>query len=433
MDEFEKLLCECRGAIERFVKFKLPSAFDADDVLQETYLAASQGFGKLNDKSCFKAWIIGIARNKCNDYYRKRAKILEIPLEEVSESVISYGRMGVAETNYVRETISSFADKDKQILYLYFFLDLPQAEIAKKLGIPLGTVKSRLHTAKAKFKEKYPYPPKPKGAYIMKKLPEIMPEYKITKSEKKPFAVVWEELMGWFIVPKIGEKLSWGMYDMPSREMRSSYDLEVPGNAIVHGIRGVSVDVKRHLYKSKQDRNLDMHFIAQLTDTHCRFLAESHYSKDRDAWLYFTFLDGNEVFEDIGSFMDNWGFGEDNCGNETHITVKGDINRNGSVISTSDKAFLLDIVGRYTVVINGVEYDTICVMNIESYNKGVISEQYLDKNGRTVLWRNFIRNDCTFGGRYTEKWTNQLPDNERITVNDETYVHWYDCITDYIL
>ena len=31
MDEFEKLLCECRGAVERFVNFKLPSKFEADD------------------------------------------------------------------------------------------------------------------------------------------------------------------------------------------------------------------------------------------------------------------------------------------------------------------------------------------------------------------------------------------------------------------
>lgn len=439
MDDFEKLLCECRGALERFVKFRLPSEFDADDVLQEVYMAAHGKFDSLNDKSMFKAWIIGIARHKCDDYFRKRAKNMEIPIDEVGESALSYGRMGITEINTVRRTLSALASRDKEILYLYFFCEMPQADIAKKLGIPVGTVKSRLHTAKENFKEKYPYPPAThrnaeqnvmKGVNNMKKLPEIMPEYKIVRSEKEPFAVVWEELMGWFLVPKPGEKLSWAEYT-PDNQINASYDMSVTGNAFVHGIRGVKIDVRHNLFKSKPDRYLDMYFIAQLTDTHCRFLAESHYSKDRDARMYFTFLD-DEVFEDIGSFTANWGFGENNCGNETHLAAKGDITRDGSIITSKDKPFLLDIVGRYTVTIAGKSYDTVCVMDIETYNSGVVSEQYLDKNGRTVLWRRFNRDDWAFD-RYKQKWSEKLPNNERLTVNGETYVHWYDCITDYIL
>ena len=49
--------------------------------------------------------------------------------------------------------------------------------------------------------------------------------------------------------------------------------------------------------------------------------------------------------------MPNWGFGENNCGNETNMTVKGDIERKGTEITTTKKEFLLDIVGRYTVTI----------------------------------------------------------------------------------
>lgn len=86
-----------------------------------------------------------------------------------------------------------------------------------------------------------------------------------------------------------------------------------------------------------------------------------------------------------------------------------------------------DLFNNYSVSI-----DTICVMGIETYVNGVASEQYIDKNGRTILWRRFNRNDWAID-RYKKKWTEILPDNERITVNGEIYVHWYDCITDYIL
>lgn len=132
MDEFEKLLCECRGAVERFVKFSLPSSFDTDDVLQEVYIAAHEKFGTLADKAMFKAWIIGIARHKCYDFFRRRAKAMEIPIEEVRESVLKHGRMGITEINLVRETLSKLTSRDQEILYLYYFREMPQVDIAKE-------------------------------------------------------------------------------------------------------------------------------------------------------------------------------------------------------------------------------------------------------------------------------------------------------------
>lgn len=59
-------------------------------------------------------------------------------------------------------------------------------------------------------------------------------------------------------------------------------------------------------------------------------------------------------------------------------------------------------------------------------------KNYIDKNGRTVLKRRFNQNNWAFE-RYGKKWTEQLPENERMMVDGEIYVHWYDCISDYIL
>lgn len=101
------------------------------------------------------------------------------------------------------------------------------------------------------------------------------------------------------------------------------------------------------------------------------------------------------------------------------------------MVTAADKSFLLDIVGRYTVEINKKKYDTVCVMDIETYDSGAASEQFIDKNGRTVLWRRFNRDDWA-AERYGKPWTELLPDSETIVINGKTYVHWYDCITDYI-
>ena len=431
MSELEALLQEYLPVLKRFVHYKVNNFQDGEDIIQEVCLKATINFETLKNKDSFKSWLLGIANNKCKDYYRKQAQVLELPFDELSETALGVGRLGITEQSVVQETLETLGDKEKQILYLYFFKCLPQEEIARKLSVPLGTVKSRLHYAKEKFRAQYPYPPRDNdetGRKInmcenVKKIPKIMPEYKIEPSDKEPFSVKWEELMGWFLVPKIGERLSWGMYDIPSRKLRYNYDMKVTGRAIVHGIEGVEIEVEETDGNGNKGPNIERTFVAQLTDTHCRYLATLR--EQNGLKQYITFLDGD-------AFMPNWGFGQDNCGNETNLSPKGDIKRNGNEVVSVEKDFLLDIVGRYNVTINGKTYDTVCVMDIETYNTGVVSEQFLDKNGKTVLWRRFNRNDWAFD-RYGKLWKEQLPDNDRLSINGQTYVEWYDCISDYIL
>ena len=425
MGAFDRLLQKELPVLERFVRFRISNAHDADDVLQETCIAAFRSFDGLKDESLFKSWLLGIARHKCTDYFREKAESLKIPIDELRESVFSYGAQGITTSSVVKETLNLLGDKDKQILYLYYFKELPQDEIAKRLSLPVGTVKSRLYNARQRFKEKYPY--KPKGEKTMKQLPETMPKYKITKIGKPTFEVRWEELMGWFIVPKIGEQLTFGIYEQPGGKRGELCELEVVGKAKIHGIEGVEITVIEQdpveANRIGNDNKADRRFVAQLTETHCRFLAESHVENGEKQ--FFTFLDADD-------FLPNWGFGENNCGNEVQLKQKGIISIDGDTISSEKKDFLLDIVGRYKVEINGKEYDTVCVVDLWQYEDRVVSQQFLDRNGKTILWRRFNRDDWAFS-RYKKKWTEMLPDNERLTVNGETFVHWYDCITDYIL
>lgn len=429
MDDFETLLRTYRIAIERFVRFRISSKEDADDLIQEICFSAYQHFGQLRDISAFKPWILQIARNHCNDYFRRKAHLEEISIEEIPEAALPVSKSGQSQESAVLDTLACLSQRDQQILSLYFWEELPQAEIAAKLNIPLGTVKSRLHTAKQNFRKQYPYRPHSIGGNTMTKtLPDYIPHYTITPSDTAPFPVKWEELMGCFLVPQLGEHISWAMYDAPSGKKDWLYDLKVLGEAEVHGIRGVEIEAVPKGTdptgcSNPSDGVSPARFIAQLTDTHCRYLACT--ALQNGVKRYITFLDGDP-------FLENWGFGENNIGNETDLAPKGDIHRNGSEITSVDKEFLLDIVGRYTVTIGGKAYDTVCVMDIETYNGGVVSEQFLDKNGRTILWRRFNRDDRDME-RHNRKWSELLPENERITVNGQIYVHWYDCITDYIL
>ena len=416
MEDFETLLRAQLPALQRYVHFHIGNYHDAEDVLQEICVAAAANFGQQRD---FKPWLLGIARYKCADYYRRRRP--EIPMDALPERA----RYGRNELEPVADTLERLGDREREILHLYYYARLPQQIIAQRLSIPLGTVKSRLNTARSSFKDAYPYPPK--GDDSMNKMPEFMPSYTIKPLSEPPFPVCWEEVMGWFIVPRLGEKLTWAAYDWPERRRTETMALTVTGPAQVHGLQGVEIACTEYdpmeCNSAGGQNSVSRILVAQLTDTHCRILAESH--REEGVHRYYTFLDGDE-------FLNSWGFGEDNCGNEIHLALKGDITRQGSVITTKDKPFLLDVVGRYAVTIQGKTYDTVCVMDCSTYVEGVASEQYLDQNGRTILWRRFNRDDWQMES-YKRPWSQILPQNERLTVNGMTYVHWYDCITDYIL
>lgn len=423
MDDFEQRLRDVRPVVERFVKFRVPAS-DAEDLIQEICLTAYLKYGQLKNQEAFKAWILRIARNMCTDYFRKLERNPEVAMEDIPWEMLAFGRMGRM-TTAVEDTLEQLPEKDRQLLYLCYWQELSLSEIGKRMQIPLGTVKSRLHTARTRFKEQYPYPPK--GVHDMTKLPKKMPEYTIERLHEDPFSCKWEETQGWLIIPKPGQKLFWAMYDFPQRTRTSWCKMEVVGKAEIHGIEGVEVTAVQ--YGDGDDRDpgfedsMERRFVAQLTDTHCRFLAESHW--ENGVRKCYTFLDGDP-------FLNNWGFGEDNCGNEVDLRPKGLLKREGSAITAPKEREILDVVGRYAVTINAKRYDTVCVMDVELYNEAVVSEQYIDRNGRTVLWRRFNRDDWAtdrFGGK---RWSEKLPDNERITINGETYVHWYDCISDYI-
>lgn len=425
MEPFEARLAAVYSGVERYVKYRLNGGADAEDLLQDICLTAYLKYDQLEKKDAFKAWILSIAKNRCSDYFRRKGNHREVPLEEIPEGKLVYGRRGWVISSPVEDTMDLLTDRDREVLRLFYWQQLSLTEIAERLEVPVGTVKSRLNTAREHFRKQYPYAPR--GDNEMTKMPKTMPEYTIEKLNGDPFSVRWEELQGWLLIPREGEKLSWALYDFPARTRNEYTHMEVVGRAEVHGIEGVEIVATQYetqdYFRTGAVDKMERRFVAQLTDTHGRYLAESHV--EDGVRKCYTFLDDH--------FMDNWGFGPDNCGNEVNLKPKGLLAREGNSVTGVTPREVVDIVGRYVVTIDGKIYDTVCVMDIQCFNDGVASEQYLDRNGRTVLWRRFNRDDWAmdrFGGKL---WSEKLPENERLIINGVTYVHWYDCISDYIL
>ena len=144
---FEMLLDQHRIVVERYINFRLPSRFDADDVIQETYYAAYLGYEKLRRKDLFKPWILAIAKNQCNLWFRKKYGSDVISLDTVPEMADSI----VPDDDSVWDILSRLPRESAQLLQLTI-QGYKQIEIAQRMGIPIGTVKSRLHYAKKQFR-----------------------------------------------------------------------------------------------------------------------------------------------------------------------------------------------------------------------------------------------------------------------------------------
>jgi len=119
---------------------------DADDLLQETWVRVARGAPSFDVRRRARPWLYGIAANLARDLARRRS--VRRRAAELERSVPPEPpRFRPLERLELRDRLARLPDRLREVLVLRFFDDLDEAEMAEALGIPKGTVKSRLHGA----------------------------------------------------------------------------------------------------------------------------------------------------------------------------------------------------------------------------------------------------------------------------------------------
>lgn len=124
----------------------------AEELLQDTLLAAWTGASSYARQASVQGWLLGIARRRAHDTLRRRAVHLvdasaldPLPaLDPEPEDLL----LAHAAQEEVAAAIDRLAPIHREVLILTFVHELSYQDLAEVLGIPLGTVKSRLHQAK---------------------------------------------------------------------------------------------------------------------------------------------------------------------------------------------------------------------------------------------------------------------------------------------
>jgi RNA polymerase sigma-70 factor (ECF subfamily) len=165
---FSKLVERYHRELFHFLVRFLGDRTAAEDVFQEAFLQVHQSAGSFDYSRRFRPWLFTIAANKARDLMRSQARRPTNPLqatinpgdEESGTFVDLMESAGPAPGHQlekeelqklVHSTVMTMPDHLREILLLSYFHQFPYKQISEILGIPLGTVKSRLHAAVAYF------------------------------------------------------------------------------------------------------------------------------------------------------------------------------------------------------------------------------------------------------------------------------------------
>ncbi|GLV66255.1 RNA polymerase sigma factor [Bacillus mycoides] len=139
--------------------FLIEDKTDVVDVVQEIYIQLYESLRKYDSEKPFRPWLIGLAIKQIHSYRRKRWMRLRIvkKAEEQRKPVqIDFSSDVVSKISNQKliELIHKLPYKLKQIIILRYLHDYSQEEVAQILHIPIGTVKSRIHAALKKLRQK---------------------------------------------------------------------------------------------------------------------------------------------------------------------------------------------------------------------------------------------------------------------------------------
>lgn len=122
---------------------------EAKDVVQDAFIKAYQNLGKFSVQRRFGPWLLTIVRNLSIDLIRKRKRISPEGLPEVVPDPGSAERtMQKVLKGEVWEALQGLSPEQSEIIFLKDYQGHSYAEISEIVGIPLGTVMSRLHHAR---------------------------------------------------------------------------------------------------------------------------------------------------------------------------------------------------------------------------------------------------------------------------------------------
>jgi len=169
---FRELVTRYKNGLYAFLNNFLNSRELVEDVFQETFIQLFTSWEDFDTSRPLRPWLFTIAANKAKDALRKQRRTAAIPIGSLVDSEeMSFGDALNVLTSYettpyehieqnevtgrVRQIIENMPENLREILILAYFNKFSYKQMAQILGIPIGTVKSRLHASVGRFAKEW--------------------------------------------------------------------------------------------------------------------------------------------------------------------------------------------------------------------------------------------------------------------------------------
>jgi len=159
-DAFGQLVQIYQGAVYGLCYHIVGNFADAQDLAQEAFVQAYQDLHQLREPAKFANWLNRVTRNVCGMWLRRRnSKIVpldEVALEDFANPATSTPLEEIEAEEmhqFVRRAIDALSEKNQLTVTLFYMDGLSYKKIGDFLGVPVSTVKSRLHESRKQLKE----------------------------------------------------------------------------------------------------------------------------------------------------------------------------------------------------------------------------------------------------------------------------------------
>jgi RNA polymerase sigma factor (sigma-70 family) len=148
-DAFSELVAQSLGRLTAVARMILRDEYAAQDAVQEAFLEAWRSLPGLREPDRFDAWMRRLLVRACFKGTRRNKRVdpVEIRLTPADEPATADLERHVGIRDELERGLARITREQRAVVVLVYYLDLPLADAAQAMGVPLGTAESRLNRA----------------------------------------------------------------------------------------------------------------------------------------------------------------------------------------------------------------------------------------------------------------------------------------------
>jgi RNA polymerase sigma factor (sigma-70 family) len=432
---FSTIVMRYSSALIGLIRAKVNDEHHAEDIYQETLTQAWKGLSQGTQVAQLRPWLLGIARNRCHDFYRSPAR-RDRPqaFDDLERTVNRWGRAMRQHPEAIqrlRQAIEILPKRSRELLSLYYLKGLSIPEIAQRTAAPRGTIQRQIHEARQQIREHMEamvelLVREEVAVYGVDQsadtgFPRQRPEIRISPTDIELFSVDCRELRWWFLIPQVGEQSEWATYEGDDWRLSQVSRAKVIGSARIDNHDAVEIRTEEWSPEpgwSSPGRRM----FARLGDDLVQWLGVEESTSD-----------GVEIRTRLDA-----GFEEDWGSVERTLIDQGKFRAVGRDVYTFDSEVQPTGAGVSQVAIG--ERSFLCLRVLElgpavgerPGEKSVLIEGFIDRTGRTILSRRYNARmwAVSEGSPWSERpWDERLPECSRLVIDGVVFIHWYDCLS----